>query len=116
MAITLLVAGVHADEPVVGPEAAARLGALGVTRIEVLQDPSGFGVVLEGWAFDPTHVDEAVRAIFPAAGPGVRIFHEIEHVAVAAPADRRNRWTSRELGASAAPSSGSSSRRPRSER
>jgi len=44
---------------------------------------------LEGWAFDPTQVDEAVRAIFPAAGSGVRIFHEIEHVAVAAPAHRR---------------------------
>jgi len=116
MAITLLVAGSEADEPVVGPEVAARLGDLGVTRIALLHDPSGIGVVLEGWAFDPAQVDEAVRAIFPAARSGVRIFHEIEHVAVAAPVDRRKRWTSRNSGAPGAPSSASSSRRPRSER
>jgi len=91
MAITLLVAGSDAAQPVVGPDAAARLGALGVTRISLLHDPSGIGVVLEGWAFDPAHVDEAVRAIFPAANAGVRIFHEIELVAVAAPVEGRNR-------------------------
>ncbi|HEV2006974.1 MAG TPA: hypothetical protein VGQ85_10200 [Candidatus Limnocylindrales bacterium] len=90
MAITLLVAGADADEPVVGPEAVARLGALGVTRIAVLHDPSGIGVVLEGWAFDPAHVDEAARAIFPGAKEGVRIFHEIERVAVAAQEDWRH--------------------------
>lgn len=90
MAITLLVAGSDAAQPVVGPDAAARLGALGVTRIALLHDPSGIGVVLEGWAFDPAHADEAVRAIFPAANASVRIFREVELVAVAAPIEGRN--------------------------
>ncbi|HXG40899.1 MAG TPA: hypothetical protein VNJ28_08150, partial [Candidatus Limnocylindrales bacterium] len=53
--------------------------------ISLLADPSGIGVVLEGWAFDPARVDEAVRAIYPgreADSPGVRVFREIQHVAV----------------------------------
>lgn len=82
MAIAMLVAGPDADEPVVGPEAAQRLATLGITRISLLQDRSGIGVVLEGWAFDPARIDEAVRAIFPDGSAGIRIFHEIEHVAV----------------------------------
>ncbi|HKB28913.1 MAG TPA: hypothetical protein VKC59_07815 [Candidatus Limnocylindrales bacterium] len=90
MAITLLVAGSDAAQPVVGPDAAARLGALGVTRIALLHDSSEVGVVLEGWAFDPAQVDEAIRAIFPEAGSGVRIFREVELVAVAVPVEGRN--------------------------
>lgn len=84
MAIAMLVAGSDAADPVVGPEAAARLAGLGVTRISLLRDSSGIGVVLEGWAFEPARVDEAVRAVFPDRSGGVRVFHEIERVAVSA--------------------------------
>jgi hypothetical protein len=82
VAIVLLVAGQDADEPVVGPEAAARLADVGITRVALLGDRSLTGVVLEGWAFDPARIDEAVRAVFPNGDAGVRILHEIEHVAV----------------------------------
>lgn len=82
MAVALLVAGPDAAEPVVGPEVAERLAGLGVTRISLLRDRAGIGVVLEGWAFDPARVDEAVRAVFPDGSAGVRILHEIAHVAV----------------------------------
>ena len=78
----MLVAGPETAEPVIGPEAAERLARLGVTRVSLLADPSGVGVVMEGWAFDPAQVDQAVRAMFPDGGAGVRIFREIEHVAV----------------------------------
>lgn len=84
MAIALLVAGRDVEEPTVGPEAAERLAGLGITRVSLLQDPSGTGVVLEGWAFDPARIDDAVRAIFPDRSARVRIFREIELVAVAA--------------------------------
>ena len=84
MAVVMLVVGPPTAEPVVGPEAAERLARLGVTRISLLADRSGVGVVLEGWAFDPADIDEAVRAMFPDGGAGARIFHEIEHVAVSA--------------------------------
>ena len=82
MAVAMLVAGPETAEPVVGPEAAERLARLGVTRVSLLADRSGVGVVLEGWAFDPANIDEAVRAMFPDGRAGLRIFHEIEHVAV----------------------------------
>ncbi|MBF8290824.1 MAG: hypothetical protein HW391_1792 [Chloroflexi bacterium] len=90
MAIAMLVAGLDAAEPTVGPEAAERLSQLGISRISLLADSSGIGVVLEGWAFDPAHIDEAVRAMFPDGSAGVRILREVELVAVAAaPSERR---------------------------
>ncbi|HEY3164153.1 MAG TPA: hypothetical protein VGJ71_07310 [Candidatus Limnocylindrales bacterium] len=82
MAVAMLVAGPETSEPVIGPEAAERLARLGITRVSLLADPSGVGVVMEGWAFDLAQVDQAVRAMFPDGGAGVRIFREIEHVAV----------------------------------
>jgi len=90
MAIAMLVADPDAGEPVVGPDVAERLAGLGISRISLLQDTSGNGIVLEGWAFDPAHIDEAVRAMFPDGGAGVRVFREVEDVAVAmAPDERR---------------------------
>jgi hypothetical protein len=83
MAVVMLVAGLDAAEPVVGPEAAERLAQLGITRVSLLSDLTGIGVVLEGWAFNPAAVDAAVRAMFPDGGAGVRILREVEHVAVA---------------------------------
>lgn len=83
MPVVMLVAGPETPEPVVGPEVAERLAGLGITRILFLSDRSGIGVVLEGWAFNPAAVDEAVRAMFPGGDAGLRILREIEHVAVA---------------------------------
>ena len=82
MTVAMRVAGDDAGQPVVGPAAVGQLAALGVTRVSLLSDRSGIGVVLEGWAFDPARIDEAVRAVFPDASAGVRIFREVEHVAV----------------------------------
>jgi hypothetical protein len=83
MAMAMLVAGPGADEPVVGPEVAERLAHLGISRISLLADASGVGVVLEGWAFNPAHIDDAIRAMFPGGGGDVRILREVELVAVA---------------------------------
>ena len=99
MAIALLIAGPDADEPVVGPEAAARLANVGITRVELLGDGSLTGVVLEGWAFDPARVDEALRAVYPTGKAGIRVLHALEHVAVpVTPGEGRERWESSEAG------------------
>ncbi len=82
MATVMLVADRHAGEPVVGPDVAERLAGLGITRITLLRDRSSIAVVLEGWAFDPAHIDEAVQVVFPTGGSTIRILHEIERVAV----------------------------------
>ena len=84
MGVAMLVGDAEAGQPVVGPAAAEALAALGITRVSLLADPTGIGVVLEGWAFDPARIDAAVRAVFPDMSAAVRVFHEIEHVAVAA--------------------------------
>ena len=89
MGIAMLVAGADTPEPNVGPEAAERLAQLGISRISLLADRSGVGVVLEGWAFDPTRIDEAVRAMFPDGNAGVRILHEVELVAVSGASSER---------------------------
>ena len=85
MTMVMLVADMQAGEPLLGPDAAERLGSLGITRIALLRDLSSTAVVLEGWAFDPARTDEATRAVFPAGGASVRTFHDVEHVAVPPP-------------------------------
>ncbi|HKB28800.1 MAG TPA: hypothetical protein VKC59_07245 [Candidatus Limnocylindrales bacterium] len=82
MAVVLIVVAGEAGEPVLGPDTAERLRELGITRVSLLRDGQGIGLVLEGWAFDPTRADDASRAIFPGRAAGVRTFHEIERVAV----------------------------------
>jgi len=91
MALAMLVGDPDAGQPVVGPGAAQRLAALGISRVSLLEDPTGIAVVLEGWAFDSAHVDEAVRAIYPDAIAGVRVFREIQHVAVVRTVAERSR-------------------------
>lgn len=85
MAMVMLVADIQSGEPALGPDAAQRLGSLGITRIALLRDLSSNAVVLVGWAFDPARIDEAIRAVFPAGGASLRTFHDVEYVGVASP-------------------------------
>jgi len=87
MATAMLVSTALDGEPVVGPLAAERLAALGVTRVSLLRDDTGIGVVLEGWAFDSARINEAVGVVFPAAPSTVRVLHEVERVALTMTAD-----------------------------
>lgn len=82
MATVMLVADIHAGQPVLGPDAAQRLGRLGVTHIALLRVLSSTAIVLEGWAFDPGRASDAVRAVFPDGIAGLRTFHEVSHVGV----------------------------------
>lgn len=88
MATLVLIADAGAGEPVVGPSSAARLGRIGVSHITLLRDRVSTAVVLEGWAFDPAGIDEAVRAVFADRGSQVRTFHEVEHVAISGENER----------------------------
>ena len=90
MAMAMLIGGRDSGQPVVGPEAAGRLASLGITRISLLGDQAGFGVVLEGWAFDPARIDEAIRAVYPERTHAVRVFRQIEQVAVSLAAFERS--------------------------
>ena len=89
MAVAMLVVDQGAGQPVVGPAVATKLASLGITRVSLLGHPGELGVVLEGWAFDPARIDEAVRAVFPDSN-AVRVLREIEHVAVSTLAAERS--------------------------
>ena len=89
MAMVMLVAESHAGEPVLGPNVAERLGSLGITRVALMRDLSSTAVVLEGWAFDPSRTDEAIRAVFPVGSASLRKFHEVQQVGVSAAQERR---------------------------
>jgi hypothetical protein len=54
----------------------------------LLRDGISTAVVLEGWAFNPAGIDDAVRAVFADGGPRVRTFHEIEHVVISGEKER----------------------------
>ncbi len=82
MATVMLVADIHAGQPMLGPDVAQRLGRLGITHVALLRDLSSTAVVLEGWAFDPARANDAVRAMFPDGNAGLRTFHEVEHMGV----------------------------------
>jgi hypothetical protein len=90
MVTAMLISRAEDSEPVVGPGVAERLAVLGVTRVSLLGDSTGIGIVLEGWAFDPARVDEAVRVVFPGGSSTVRILHEVERVVVS-PTGTHNR-------------------------
>jgi hypothetical protein len=81
--MALLVPTGDAGEPVLGPAVAAQLAGLGVTRVALLGDGDGMGVLLEGWAFDAHLAGAAAAVVFPGASSGVRLLHEVETVAVA---------------------------------
>ena len=81
--MALLVPTVDAGEPVLGPAVAAQLAGLGVTRVALLGDGDGMGVLLEGWAFDAHLAGAAAAMVFPDAAAGVRLLHEVQSVAVA---------------------------------
>ena len=87
MATAMLISNTTDGEPVVGPIVAERLAELGITRISLLRDDAGLGVVLEGWAFDTADVDEVVRIVFPARSP-VRVLREVERVALTIAVER----------------------------
>jgi hypothetical protein len=61
-----------------GPDDAQRLAELGVSRIHVLSDVDGFGVVLEGWALDPAHIDAAARVLCSGATNTIRVLREVQ--------------------------------------
>ena len=88
MAMALLIGGAAGPRPVLGTDAADRLGDLGVSRATVLLGDRTVGVLLEGWAFDPALVDEAVGILFPGGSDGIRTLHE--QVVVSVPAHGRS--------------------------
>jgi hypothetical protein len=71
------------DEPRLGEAALGELKRLGVTSIELLRDDGAYGLVLEGWAFDPERSRTAALAAVGAA-PTAQALLPLVHMAVTA--------------------------------
>ncbi len=69
-------------EPVFGKHALGELARLGITTVSVLRDDRMVGVVLDGWAFDPTRSAEAARTAVAGTETGVRVLHPLLQTAV----------------------------------
>ena len=79
MALALLLldndpGGIH-----VSPAVAPQLGRLGVTHVRVVGDERGFGLIVEGWAFDPASADEVAALI---GQPAHRLLRPLLDVAI----------------------------------
>jgi len=58
MAVAVLLLEADPGEIHVSPMTAPQLGRLGVTHIRVVGDEHGYGLIVEGWAFDPAVIDQ----------------------------------------------------------
>jgi hypothetical protein len=81
VAMVVVLCPVSDDEPRVEPAVLEELAQLGITSVALLRDPSGAGLVLEGWSFDPRDAQRAARA-FGGAGDGIRMLQPLAHLAV----------------------------------
>ena len=65
-----------------GPESASRLGALGVTHASLFRNDDTIGVVLDGWAFDPS-VSAVAAADVLAEGAEARMLQPLAQLSLA---------------------------------
>lgn len=82
MAMIVVLVPVSEAEQSLRPAAVSELARLGVTSIAVLRDDSTLGVVVEGWALDPSRSAEAVVAAVAGSSSGARTLHPLAEMAV----------------------------------
>jgi hypothetical protein len=81
-----------ACEPVLREHTLGSLARLGVTTVSVVRDERIVGVVLDGWAFDPTTSAEDARpAVAGTKTAGVRVLLPLLQTAVATATDQGGR-------------------------
>jgi hypothetical protein len=80
MAVVLIEDG---DELVLTAAATVVLARMGVTDVTLVGGASITGVVVEGWAFDPSTATEAVTALLGRQA-SVRMLSPLAHTAIAA--------------------------------
>ena len=69
-------------EPTLREDTVGKLAQLGVTTVSVLRDDRIVGVVLDGWAFDPTRSAGAARTAVAGTETSVRVLRPLLQTAV----------------------------------
>ena len=80
MVVVLLPAS--ETDPSLQPAAVSQLARLGVTNVAVLRDERTVGLVVEGWAFNPSRSAEAVIAAVAGPGSRAQTLHPLLQMAV----------------------------------
>lgn len=81
MAMAVILFPATSGEPALQPRSLQALAALGVTGVALVSDEATAGLVLEGWAFDPSRVTEAALAVI-GAREGVQTLRPLVEMAV----------------------------------
>jgi hypothetical protein len=71
-------------EPSLQPAAVCELVRLGVTSVDLVRDERVVGLVVEGWAFDPSRSADAVLAAVGCPRSQAQALQPLLHVAVSA--------------------------------
>jgi hypothetical protein len=66
MAMVMLLVEGAGDDVAISAGMANDLARLGITNVAICRDRETVGIVLEGWAFDPTTADAAARSLIQA--------------------------------------------------
>lgn len=82
MAMIVVLVPSSDAEPSLPPAAVSELARLGVTSVAVVRDERTLGLVVEGWAFDPSRSAGAVVAAIGAQRSQVRTLRPLLHMAV----------------------------------
>ena len=80
MGLTVLLVEAQTELPLT-PTVLDRLGALGITNVSLVRDDATFGLVLEGWAFDPRRSTAAAVEAVATAG-ATRALYPVVQMAV----------------------------------
>ena len=86
MAMIVVLVPSSDPEPSLPPAAVSELARLGVTSIAVVRDERTLGLVVEGWAFDPSRSGKAVVAAVAGGTDRARMLHPLMELAVSAAA------------------------------
>ncbi len=73
-------------EPAFGAGTLDELARLGITTVSFHRDERMAGVVLDGWAFDPTRSAEAARVAIAGVDAQPKVLHPVFRIAVPAAA------------------------------
>jgi hypothetical protein len=84
MAMLVLLVPASETDPSLQPAAVSELARLGVTGIDLVRDQQTVGLVLEGWAFDPSRSADAVLAAVGCRRSRARTLQPLLHLAVSA--------------------------------
>jgi hypothetical protein len=87
VAILVVLLPASEREPLLQPAAVSELARPGVTSVSLVRDERTFGLVVEGWAFDPSSSAEAVVAAIARPSSQARTLQPLLHMAVSTAAD-----------------------------